>query len=135
MINWIKDGDNYRRNKLGTLIGGLKGNDVTISVEVPSETTPWEIVTVKVTSPEAYTLTGTEDFVLISRSGDTYTYKIPRPSTWGKGGNGSESTQATYPVTATMSVSVDDGCGNLSSSDTKNITLKDVTENCNPEIQ
>ena len=135
MINWIKDGDNYRRNKLGTLIGGLKGNDVTISVEVPSETTPWEIVTVKVTSPEAYTLTGTENFVLISKSGDTYTYKIPRPSTWGKGGNGSASTQETYPVTATMSVSVDDGCGNLSSSDTKNITLKDVTENCNPEIQ
>ena len=135
MTNWIKEEDNYRRNKLGTLIGGLKGNDVTISVEVPSETTPWEIVTVKVTSPEAYTLTGTEDFVLISRSGDTYTYKIPRPSTWGKGGNGSADTQETYPVTATMSVSVDDGCGNLSSSDTKNITLKDVTENCNPEIK
>ena len=135
MINWIKDGNNYRRNKLGTLIGGLKGNDVTISVEVPSETTPWEIVTVKVTSPEAYTLTGTENFVLISKSGDTYTYKIPRPSTWGKGGNGDASTQATYPVTATMSVSIDDGCGNLSSSDTKNITLKDVTENCNPEIK
>ena len=135
MNNWIKDGNNYRRNKLGTLIGGLKGNDVTISVEVPSETTPWEIVTVKVTSPEAYTLTGTENFVLISKSGDTYTYKIPRPSTWGKGGNGSASTQETYPVTATMSVSVDDGCGNLSSSDTKNITLKDVTENCNPEIK
>ena len=110
-----------------------------ISIEPTSaETTPWEKVSIKVIYDEGYaydltypnSLDNVEN-VIIEQVGDTYTYSIPRPSTWGTGNANSGRTSIDYHINAKLKV---DGeatqCNNMSEASTT-ITLKDEdNENC-----
>jgi hypothetical protein len=109
-----------------------------ISIEPENqETTPWEPVNITITADEgyiyevSYTTNNLADVdgVIIKQNGDTYTYRIPRPATWGTG-NAPTRTPVIYGIKAQLKV---DGEANQCdlSSDTATITVKDEdNENC-----
>ena len=138
--SWIKK----RPAGLTKAIEDLKGLDLTISLTVTpegGETTPWEAVMVKVNNPSGYdydfkyTTNNLDQVegVIIQESNDKYTYRIPRPSTWGTG----DGTRAAieYGIEATLLVG-DEGsqCASDDNELTKattTITLKDEeNDNC-----
>ena len=123
---------------LNAAIEELKGLDLTISLTVTpdgGETTPWEAVMVQVNNPSGYDYdlnytTNTLDKVegvIISENNDKYTYRIPRPSTWGTGDG--ERAAIEYGIQAILNVSDDNlQCGTINEELTKadvTITLKD----------
>ena len=134
ITEWIKN----RPAGLTTAIEALKGFDLTISLTVTpdgGEITPWEAVMVKVNNPSGYDYdlnytTNTLDKVegvIISENNDKYTYRIPRPSTWGTGDG--ERAAIEYGIQAILNVSDDNlQCGTINEELTKadvTITLKD----------
>ena len=123
---------------LNAAIEELKGLDLTISLTVTpdgGETTPWEAVMVQVNNPSGYDYdlnytTNTLDKVegvIISENNDKYTYRIPRPSTWGTGDG--ERAAIEYGIQAILNVADDNlQCGTINEELTKadvTITLKD----------
>lgn len=140
ITNWIKN----RPAGLTTAIEALKGHDLTISLTLTpanGETTPWEAVMVQVNNPSGYdydlnytlnTLDKVEG-VIISENKDKYTYRIPRPSTWGTGDGERDAIE--YGIQAILNVADDNlQCGNINEELTKadvTITLKDEEDdNC-----
>ena len=119
-------------------IDELKGLDLTISLTVTPDggiTTPWEAVMVQVNNPSGYDYdlnytTNTLDKVegvIINENNDKYTYRIPRPSTWGTGDG--ERAAIEYGIQAILNVADDNlQCGTINEELTKadvTITLKD----------
>ena len=104
-----------------------------------AETTPWKGVNINVQAPEGYEYTLSHDELdadgaIISESGHMLNIRIPRPSDWGTGGNGTAHSKQ-YKVKATIEVSGENACGTVDNNEaTANIILMDVTEDCNPEI-
>ncbi|MEE1183377.1 MAG: CotH kinase family protein [Paludibacteraceae bacterium] len=127
---------------LGKAINGLEGEALIFTI-TPSlaETTPWQQVQLTVNAPAGYEYTLNvddelkKDNVIIKENGDSYGIKIPRPAEWGVGGNGEPAQSKQYNVTATIEVSGENACGTIQDGTaTSTITLKDVTEKCEPEI-
>ena len=104
-----------------------------------AETTPWKGVNINVQAPEGYEYTLSHDELdadgaIISESGHMLNIRIPRPSDWGTGGNGTAHSKQ-YNVKATIEVSGENACGTVDNNEaTANIILMDVTEDCDPEI-
>ncbi len=104
-----------------------------------AETTPWKGVNINVQAPEGYEYTLSHDELdadgaIISESGHMLNIRIPRPSDWGTGGNGTARSKQ-YNVKATIEVSGENACGTVDNNEaTANIILMDVTEDCDPEI-
>lgn len=135
LTNWLK-GD--RRTNLGNIINNMEGTDLRISLTMTpanGETTPWEAVMVQVNNPSGYDYdlnytTNTLDKVegvIISENNDKYTYRIPRPSTWGTGDGERDAIE--YGIQAILNVADDNlQCGTINEEFTKadvTITLKD----------
>lgn len=135
LTNWLT-GD--RRTKLGNIINNMEGTDLRISLTMTpanGETTPWEAVMVEVNNPSGYDYdleytTNTLDKVegvIINENNDKYTYRIPRPSTWGTGDGERDAIE--YGIQAILNVSDDNlQCGTINEEFTKadvTITLKD----------
>ena len=128
---------------LGKAINDLNGEALIFTLSPSSvETTPWQQVMITVNAPDGYEYTFDDSSInnatvkaTVKKSNDTYAIKIPRPSAWGVGGNGDPDTQTQYQVSATIEVSGESECGTIQNGTaTSTITLKDVTEDCNPEI-
>ena len=112
-----------------------------ISIEPENQdTTPWEPVSITVTADEGYIYEVTYttnnladvDGVIIKQSGNTFTYRIPRPAAWGTGNEAVEGEREdiSYGIKAQLKV---DGEANQCdlSFDTATITVKDEeNENC-----
>ena len=140
ITNWIKN----RPAGLNTAIEALKGLDLTISLTVTpdgGEITPWEAVMVQVNNPSGYDYdlnytTNTLDKVegvIINENNDKYTFRIPRPSTWGTGDGERDAIE--YGIQAILNVADDNlQCGTINEEFTKadvTITLKDEEDdNC-----
>ena len=135
LTNWLT-GD--RRTNLGNIINNMEGTDLRISLTMTpanGETTPWEAVMVEVNNPSGYDYdleytTNTLDKVegvIINENNDKYTYRIPRPSTWGTGDGERDAIE--YGIQAILNVSDDNlQCGTINEEFTKadvTITLKD----------
>ncbi|MBR2368922.1 MAG: CotH kinase family protein [Paludibacteraceae bacterium] len=128
---------------LTSAIDALNGEALIFTLSPSSvETTPWQQVMITVNAPDGYEYTFDDSSInnatvkaTVKKSNDTYAIKIPRPSTWGVGGNGNPDTQTQYQVSATIEVSGESECGTIQNGTaTSTITLKDVTEVCDPEI-
>ena len=110
-----------------------------ISIEPTSaETTPWEKVSIKVIYDEgyAYDLTypnGLDNVenVIIEQVGDTYTYSIPRPSTWGTGNANSGRTSIDYHINAKLKVDGEATQCQMSESNTTITLIDEENEVCN----
>ena len=73
----------------------------------------------------------------VTNDNATYSVKLPRPIDWAQGGNGSTTLSKTYTVSAKLELdSEENTCGFTSTENTKDsvITLKDETEECDPEV-
>ncbi len=141
LTNWIKGS---RRTNLGNIIEDMEGTDLSISLTLTpanGETTPWEAVMVQVNNPSGYDYdlnytTNTLDKVegvIISENNNKYTYRIPRPSTWGTGDGERDAIE--YGIQAILNVADDNlQCGTINEELTKadvTITLKDEEDdNC-----
>ena len=110
-----------------------------ISIEPEeAETTPWEPVTITV-KPDAgyiYKLSYTDgnlaavDGVRIKQNGDSYTYYIPRPDSWGTGDATSARETVNYGIEAQLKVDGEESTCKLKAA-TAIIQLKDEdNENC-----
>ena len=110
-----------------------------ISIEpANAETTPWEPVSITVTADEGYvyevTYTGNNlqdvEGVIIKQNGDSYTYYIPRPDSWGTGNATSARETVNYGIEAQLKVDGEESTCKLKAA-TAIIQLKDEdNENC-----
>ena len=127
---------------LGKAINGLKGEALIFTISPSTvETTPWQQVILTVNAPEGYEYTVSYDDLtaagaIIKEGNNTYGIKIPRPDGWGTAGNGDSDDSEEYEFTANIEVSGENACGTMQDGTaTSTITLKDVTEVCDPEIK
>ena len=127
----------YTSNQVA--INQIIRTNATISIDPDDpETTPWEPVTITVNPEEGYVyelsytnnnLAGV-DGVIIKQNGDSYTYYIPRPDSWGTGDSDSRTTIG-YGIKATLKVEGEATQCQMSET-TATITLKDEdNEGCN----
>ena len=120
-------------------INQIISTSASISIEPATPaTTPWEPVTITVNPEEGYVyeLSYTDnnlanvDGVIIKQNGDSYTYYIPRPNSWGTGDSNSRTTIG-YGIKATLKVEGEATQCQMSET-TATITLKDEdNEECN----
>ena len=129
---------------LTTAINGLKGEALIFTISPSTvETTPWQQVILTVNAPEGYEYTVdyselTAAGAIIKEGNNTYGIKIPRPdgNDWKTAGNGDPTVSEEYEFTANIEVSGENACGTMQDGTaTSTITLKDVTEVCDPEIK
>ncbi len=137
MDTWVLDAQ--RRAGLSTALSGLTGTTMNIQI-IPSsqETTPWEAATITINKSEGYDYTLENDLeavsgVVVQKNGQSITYRIPRPASWGTGDGNDGREDVTYTITATLNVA--DGtmvCGTTTApSSTATIILQDEKdENC-----
>ena len=128
-------------NGLGEALYNLEGDALIFTINPSTiETSPWQQNVITVNAPTGYeyeinfselTNVGTE----VKENGDSYTFKVPRPNGWGTAGNGTaQSVQ--YTISATIDAEGENACGTqISNTATSVVTLKDVTENCSPEVK
>ena len=138
ILSWA----NGRVGGLTTALNGLEGEALIFTMTPSVEVTPWQIGIINIHAPAGYTYT--VDFSQVENAGGyvtndnaTYSVKLPRPIDWAQGGNGSTTLSKTYTVTAKLELdSEENTCGFTSTENTKDsvITLKDETEECNPEV-
>jgi hypothetical protein len=126
---------------LGKAINGLEGDALIFTINPSTiETSPWQQNVITVNAPTGYeyeinfsalTNVGTE----VKENGDSYTFKVPRPGEWGTAGNGTAKS-VQYTISATIDAEGENACGTqISNTATSVVTLKDVTENCSPEVK
>ena len=138
ILSWA----NGRVGGLTTALNGLEGEALIFTMTPSVEVTPWQIGIINIHAPAGYTYT--VDFSQVENAGGyvtndnaTYSVKLPRPIDWAQGGNGSTTLSKTYTVTAKLELdSEENTCGFTSTENTKDsvITLKDETEECDPEV-
>ena len=138
ILSWA----NGRVGGFTTALNGLEGEALIFTMTPSVEVTPWQIGIINIHAPAGYTYT--VDFSQVENAGGyvtndnaTYSVKLPRPIDWAQGGNGSTTLSKTYTVTAKLELdSEENTCGFTSTENTKDsvITLKDETEECNPEV-
>ena len=127
----------YTSNQVA--INQIISTNANISIEpANAETTPWEPVTITV-KPDAgyiYKLSYTDgnlaavDGVRIKQNGDSYTYYIPRPDSWGTGDATSARETVNYGIEAQLKVDGEESTCKLKAA-TAIIQLKDEdNENC-----
>ena len=94
-------------------INQIISTSASISIDPANpETTPWEPVTITVNPQEGYvyelSYTGNNlagvDGVIIKQNGDSYTYYIPRPDSWGTGDSNPVRTAVEYGIKAQLKV-------------------------------
>ncbi|MBR2368909.1 MAG: starch-binding protein [Paludibacteraceae bacterium] len=121
-------------------INQIISTSATISIEPDEEvtTTPWEPVTITVIPQEGYVyeLSYTDNDlagvagVIIKQNGDSYTYYIPRPDSWGTGDSNPVRTAVEYGIKAQLKVDGEASQCDLNYA-TATIQLKDEdNENC-----
>ena len=124
---------------LGKALNALNGEALIFTINPGTvETSPWIQNVITVNAPEGYDYTidfsALEQGTVVKENGDTYTFKVPRPSTWGTAGNGTAKTNE-YTITATIDAEGENACGaKLENTATAKVKLNDVTENCDPQI-
>ena len=127
----------YTSNQVA--INQIISTNANISIDpAKAETTPWEPVTITV-KPDAgyiYKLSYTDgnlaavDGVRIKQNGDSYTYYIPRPDSWGTGNATSARETVNYGIEAQLKVDGEESTCKLKAA-TAIIQLKDEdNENC-----
>lgn len=120
-------------------INQIISTSASISIEPANpETTPWEPVTITVNPEEGYVyeLSYTDNNlagvagVIIKQNGDSYTYYIPRPNSWGTGNSNPVPTPINYGIKAQLKVDGEASQCDLNA-DTATIQLKDEdNEDC-----
>ncbi len=128
-------------NGLGEALYKLEGDALIFTINPSTiETSPWQQNVITVNAPTGYeyeinfsalTNVGTE----VKENGDSYTFKVPRPGAWETAGNGTAKS-VQYTISATIDAEGENACGTqISNTATSVVTLKDVTENCSPEVK
>ena len=139
MDTWVLDAQ--RRAGLSTAISGLTGTTMNIQI-IPStqNITPWEAATITINKSEGYDYTLENDLeavsgVVVQKNGQSITYRIPRPASWGTGDGNDGREDVTYTITATLNVA--DGtmvCGSTAApSSTATIILQDEEDEKCPQ--